>query len=221
MNYTWDFASLLQYRWVLLTGLEFTLGLTVASTVLGLALGTGIALLRLTRNRFLNAVVYVLTEIFRCTPMLVQLIWFYYALPILIGVSMSATTASLLTLTLYGASFYAEVVRGGIRAIEPGQWDAANALGIGRTRIMRHLILPQAVRVMLPALLNQTILQLKNSSLVSTLAVPDLVYQAEQVTAATFRPLEVYSMVAVVYFAVLFPVTLGVRVLEGRLARHA
>jgi len=134
---------------------------------------------------------------------------------------MSPALAATLTLTLYGGAFYAEIIRAGIQSIDAGQWDAGRALGLGRLLLMRKIILPQALKRMLPPLMNQSIIQLKNTSLVSVLAVPDLLYQGQVVTAAIYRPLEVYTLVALVYFAVLFPLTLAVQGLERRLAVHA
>jgi polar amino acid transport system permease protein len=124
-------------------------------------------------------------------------------------------------LSLYGGAFYAEIIRAGVLSIDAGQWDAGRSLGLGRLKLMRKIILPQALKRMLPPLMNQSIIQLKNTSLVSVLAVPDLLYQGQVVTAAIYRPLEVYTMVALVYFAVLFPLTLAVQGLERRLAAHA
>jgi polar amino acid transport system permease protein len=159
-------------------------------------------------------------EVFRCTPLLVQLVWVYYALPVLIGVDMSATTACFLTLSLYAGSFYAEVFRGGIEAIDRGQWEAGQAIGMREGRIFRRIVLPQAIQVMVPSFINQTIMQLKNTSLVSTVAVGDLLYQGSVITAASYRPLEVYTTIAVLYFVVLFPLTLVADQIEQRLGAH-
>src|SRR5215472_12806370 len=116
-------------------------------------------------------------------------------------------------------AFYAEIIRGGVNSIERGQWDAARAIGMRRGQVMRHVILPQAVKRMIPPFMNQSIIQLKNTSLVSTIAVADLLYNGTIITAPTYRPLEVYTMVAVIYFIVLFPLTLGAQQVERRLAR--
>ncbi len=219
MHYQWDFSALLRYRGLLASGVLYTIGFTLITAVLGLLAGLLIGLGRLAPSRLVTAPLIAFTEIFRCTPVLVQLVWFYYALPVLIGVSMSPAVAAILTLTLYGGSFYAEIIRGGIVSIERGQWDAARAIGMRRGIMMRHIIVPQALKQMLPPLVNQTILQLKNTSLVSILAVPDLLYQGQLITSATYRPLEVYTTIAVLYFAILFPATMYVQSLERRLRR--
>ena len=136
-------------------------------------------------------------------------------------VELSPAAAAVIALSLNGGAFYAEIIRGGIRGVEAGQWDAGRALGMTRAKLMRSVVLPQALRRMVAPLVNQTILQLKNTSLVSTLAVPDLLYQGQLITSATYRPLEVYTMVAVVYFAILLPLTQLARLLEARPSRVA
>jgi polar amino acid transport system permease protein len=219
MPYQWDFGSLLPYRGLILVGTLTTVGFTVLTALLGLAVGIVVALGRLTGRRWISAPLVGLVEVFRCTPVLVQLVWCFYALPVLIGVEMSPSTAAALTLSMYGGSFYAEIIRGGIASIERGQWDAGRALGLKRLALMRLVIMPQALKRMVPPLVSQTILQLKNTSLVSVLAVPDLLYQGQLITSATYRPLETYTMVAVIYFLLLFPLTRLAQGLERRLAR--
>jgi polar amino acid transport system permease protein len=121
-------------------------------------------------------------------------------------------------LSFYTGSFYAEIFRGGILSIESGQWDAARALGLRWGTAMRFIVLPQAVRRMIPPFMNQSIIQLKNTSLVSTIAVPELLYQGTLITADTYRPLETYTVVALIYFALLFPMTRLVQAYEHHLA---
>ena len=165
----------------------------------------------------LNIPLIAFIEVFRCTPLLVQIVWFHYALPVLLGVRIPATVAAVMTLSCYTGAFHAEIFRGGIVSIEPGQWDAARALGLGRWAMMRRVILPQAVRRMIPPFVNQSITQLKNTSLVSTIAVPDLLYNGTLITAETYRPLEVYTVIAVIYFVLLFPGTVLAQWYERRL----
>ncbi|RVU14531.1 amino acid ABC transporter permease [Methylobacterium oryzihabitans] len=219
MPYEWDFSFLLPYSRLIGIGAAYTAGFTVVTAAAGLVVGGAIAMARLAGLRLVSIPLIALVEVFRCTPVLVQLVWCYYALPILIGVELSPATAAFVTLTLYGAAFYAEIIRGGIASIDPGQWDAGRALGMRRAALMRRIVLPQALRRMLPPLVNQTVLQLKNTSLLSVLAVPDLLYQGQLITSATYRPLETYTMIAVIYFLILFPLTAFARHLERRLAR--
>ncbi len=219
MGYQWGFGFLLRYTHLFLVGVGVTLAYTVGTVALGLAIGLVLGLGRLSRSRWVNAPLVGFIEVFRCTPLLVQIIWFYYALPVILDVQIPAAVAAVLVLSLYTGAFYAEIFRGGIVSIEAGQWDAARALGLRRWGVMRLVVLPQAVRRMVPPFMNQSIIQLKNTSLVSTIAVPDLLYQGTLITADTYRPLEVYTVVAVIYFALLFPATRLVQWYEGRLAR--
>ena len=219
MGYQWGFGFLLRYTHLFLVGIGVTLAYTVGTVLLGLAIGLVLGLARLSRSRWVNAPLVALIEVFRCTPLLVQIIWFYYALPVILDVQIPAAVAAVLVLSLYTGAFYAEIFRGGIVSIEAGQWDAARALGLRRWGVMRLVVLPQAVRRMVPPFMNQSIIQLKNTSLVSTIAVPDLLYQGTLITADTYRPLEVYTVVAVIYFCLLFPATRLVQWYEGRFAR--
>ena len=218
-GYPWDFSFLWAYRGLILTGLGVTIAYTIATILLGLLVGLVTGLLRLSRNPVITAPLVAYVEIFRCTPLLVQIIWFYYALPVVLGIDIPAPVAAILVLSLYTGAFYAEIIRGGVNSIERGQWDAARAIGMRRRQVMRHVILPQAVKRMIPPFMNQSIIQLKNTSLVSTIAVADLLYEGTIITAATYRPLEVYTMVAIIYFLVLFPLTLAAQQVERRLAR--
>jgi polar amino acid transport system permease protein len=220
MHYQWDFAFLLRYTPLFWHGVLVTLGYTAGTILLGLLLGLIIGIARLSKSRVLNIPLIGFIEAFRCTPLLVQIVWFYYALPVLLGIQIPATVAAVATLSCYTGAFYAEIFRGGIVSIERGQWDAARALGLSPLVMMRLVILPQAVRRMVPPFVNQSITQLKNTSLVSTIAVPDLLYQGTLVTADTYRPLEVYTVVALIYFALLFPSTLLAQAYERHLARR-
>jgi polar amino acid transport system permease protein len=219
MHYEWDFWFLLRYTPLFERGVLVTLAYTAGTISLGLVVGLLVGLGRLSKSKLLNLPLIGFIEVFRCTPLLVQIVWFYYALPVLLGIQIPATAAAVMTLSLYTAAFYAEIFRGGIVSIERGQWDAARALGLSRWNMMRKVILPQAVRRMVPPFVNQSITQLKNTSLVSTIAVPDLLYQGTLITADTYRPLEVYTVVALVYFTMLFPSTLLAQAYERHLSK--
>ena len=182
-GYAWDFSFLWHYRELILFGLGVTIAYTIGTILIGLAIGLLTGLLRLSPNKLLTAPLVAYVEIFRCTPLLVQIIWFYYALPVVLGVNIPATVAATLVLSLYTGAFYAEIVRGGVNSIERGQWDAARAIGMRRGQVMRYVVLPQAVKRMIPPFMNQSIIQLKNTSLVSTIAVADLLYEGQMITA--------------------------------------
>ncbi|MGY3452853.1 amino acid ABC transporter permease [Bradyrhizobium sp. USDA 4353] len=208
MNYTWDFAILGKYSHLFWVGLGWTMAYTLGTILLGTLIGLLVGIIRLRRPVVIDWLLIAYIELFRCTPLLVQIIWFYYAFPVVIGVNIPAHVAAVTVLSLYGGAFYAEIIRGSIESVPRGQWDAARALGLRPWRMMRLVILPQALKPMLAPYVNQSVTQLKNTSLVSVIAVPDLVYNATLINADTYRPLEVYTIIAIIYFAILFPATL-------------
>ena len=214
MNYVWDFAILGKYSHLFWLGIGWTMAYTVGTVILGTLIGLVVGIIRLKRPPVIDWLLIAYIELFRCTPLLVQIIWFYYAFPVVIGVNIPAPVAAVSVLSLYGGAFYAEIIRGSIESIHVGQWDAARALGLKPWHILRLVILPQALKPMLAPYVNQSVTQLKNTSLVSVIAVPDLVYNATLINADTYRPLEVYTIVALIYFAILFPATLVARRLE-------
>lgn len=206
-----DWSVITQNAHLFAWGLVVTLEYTVITCILGLIVGLLIALVQLSPLKTLRIIGMLFVEFFRNVPLLVWLLWSYYALPIFAGINISKQAAGILALSLYGGAYYAEILRAGIQSLDHGQADAAKALGMRSWQAMRRIILPQALRRMVPALMNQSILQFKNTSLVSVLAVPDLVYQGQMAAHDSFRPLETYTAVAVAYFVILFPLTLYVR----------
>lgn len=207
MSYKWDFGVLLPYLTLLLQGLGYTVTFALGTIAFGLIVGLTFCAARMSSIAPLRWLAIFVIEVFRCTPVLVQLVWVYYALPALLPLKLTPWAAATIVLSGYAGAFYGEIFRAGILSIGVGQTDAGKALGLSRVQIMRLIILPQAIKRMVPPFMNQSILQLKNTSLVSTLAVPDILYQGIQVTSATYRPLEVYTVVAGCYFFVLFPAT--------------
>jgi polar amino acid transport system permease protein len=216
--YQWHFDIVWGYRWLFLTGTAVTIGLTIAIVILGMVVGLIAGIAQISRSPVLRWLSWAYIEMFRLTPLLVLLLWFYYALPIMTGIKLDALPAAIVTLSLYGGSFYAEVIRGGIVSIEPGQSEAGLALGMMPARVMRRIVLPQAIKRMIPPLMNQSIIQFKNTSLVSVLAVPDLLYQGQIVAMDTYRALETYTLIAAIYVVVLLPLTAIVKRAEKQLA---
>ena len=175
MHYVWDFGILVKYSHLFWLGLGWTIAYTIGTIFLGTLIGLVVGVLRLGRWPVIDWLLVAYIELFRCTPLLVQIIWFYYAFPVVIGVNIPAHVAAVSVLSLYGGAFYAEIVRGSIESVPIGQWDAAKALGFRGWRLMRLVILPQAMKPMMAPYVNQSVTQLKNTSLVSIIAVPDLV----------------------------------------------
>ena len=216
--YQWDFTPVLVNSGMLAAGLGNTLKLTVTALAFGVPLGLGLALLRLARWRILSLPAGIVVEFFRTTPPMVQLFWFFFALPILIQVEMTPFVAAALTFSIQSAAFFAEVFRAGIVSIDSGQSDAARALGMTGAQSMRRIILPQAVKRMIPAFMERSIELMKTTTLVATVAYADLLFQANELAQKTFRPLEVFTVTALIYFAVIYLVSLVVHRIERRLA---
>ena len=216
MIYHWDFGAVLREPDMLLTGFVITMTYSLATIAGGLLIGFVCGMALLSRHEILVAPISFYVQVFRCTPLLIQIIWFYYALPVLINFDMPAWLAAGLGLTCYMGAFSAEIFRGGIQSIDKGQWQAARAIGMMPRQVMWRIILPQATRRMLPPFVNQSILQLKNTSLLSVVAVPDLMYEGTVIVSSTFRPLEVYTTLAGVYFLILYPMQKLAKRLERR-----
>ena len=219
MHYHWDLAMVLADtdRWW--HGIGITLLYSVATVAGGILIGVFCGLALLGQKRWITLPLEGYVEIFRCTPLLIQIVWFYYALPILLNFSLPAWAAAGLGLTLYMGAFCTEIFRAGVMSIGRGQWQAGRALGMTYAQLMRRIVLPQAVRRMIPPLVNQSITQLKNTALLYVVAVPDLMYTSSIITAETYRPLEVYTTAAAIYFILLYPLTLFAKRLETRVDR--
>jgi len=221
MQYHWDFGAVWLHKTMLLAGLIGTFRLAVVSIALGVVVGIFVAMARLSSHRWLSSPATWFTEFYRNTPPIVHFFWFFYALPIVANISLDPYWAAVIALSTQSGAFYAEVFRGGIRSIERGQWEGARAIGMKYPQIMTRIILPQATRRMVGPFVERSFELLKTTSLASTLAYADLLYQAMQVNSLTFRPLEVYSTVAFLYFVSLLTMSMLVRIGEHRLARYA
>lgn len=219
-SYQWNFHVVVQYLPVLLRGLVYTLEITGLGIGFSLTLGTIVAMCRLSKFLPLRVVVTAYIEVMRGTPMLVQLVWFYYALPIITGIQLPAFEAVVLAFSLNGGAFYGEAIRSGIQAVAKEQVETASILGLSYVQRMRYVVVPQAFRTVLPVLISLSISLFKDTSLVSTLGLADLMYNGESVATATYRPLEIFTTVAALYFIVALPVTILLRRLEIHLSRH-
>ena len=216
--YEWDFSVIFQNYPLLLLGLINTLKVTVVALCFGIPIGLFVALLRLSSRRWVAMPAGLFIEFFRSTPPLAQLFWIFFALPIIIDVEIDPYTASVLTFSIQSSAFFAEVFRAGIISMEKGQWEAGYAIGMKRIQVLKRIILPQAVKRMIPAFLERIIELMKTTTLVSTIAYSDLLFQANAISQITYRPLEVFTVAAAMYFMVLFPTNVAVRRLERRLA---
>ena len=214
---TLNFAAILPSLPIILEGLVITLKFTVTSLICGLPLGFLLALLKISPKKILRTFAQGYTSIFRGTPLLVQLGLFYYATPQLTGYTISAFEAGVLTFSLNSAAYSSEIIRAGIESIDIGQWEAGQVLGLSRFQLLIGIILPQAVRNVLPALVNEMVDLLKESALVSTIGEADLLRQAQKVASEKYLYFEPLIIAAACYYVMVMLISFCAKKLEQRL----
>jgi polar amino acid transport system permease protein len=219
MNYDWDFGAVFRHGDSLLEGAIGTLHMTAVALAMAVPLGLILALLRLANNRLLSRLAVFYIEFFRSSSQFALIYWFFYAFPVLVNLNLDALAAGSLAIAAHFSAIFSEVFRAGIVSIHAGQWEAAKAIGLNRTTILRCVILPQAFRRTLPVLFTHAIDLLKATSFVSAISFTELSFSAAQIASETYRPIETYLVVGAIYFATIFLASQGVRGLERRLAR--
>ena len=201
----------------LLSGITITIYISVISIILAMIMGLVVALPSLSNNKFLSYFNIAYVEIVRAIPLLVLILWIYYGLPIMTGISFSPFVSGIVALTISESAFQAEIFRAGINSINKGQYEVASSLGMNFWKKMRLVILPQAIKVVLPALGNQFVYVLKMSSLVSIIGIADLTRKANELVVSTYRPLEISTFLILEYLVLILIVSYFVRKLEHRL----
>jgi His/Glu/Gln/Arg/opine family amino acid ABC transporter permease subunit len=204
----------------LMSGLQWTLIISATSLVFAMIGGLVLALMDMSRFWALRAVGLTFGELIRNTPILVQLLWVYYVLPIVFGIRITSLSAILIGLSVYMAAFMSEVYRAGIQAVPNGQREAAQVLGLTPVQSFRRIVLPQAIRMTLPPLASNFVQLIKFSSLGAVISVTEITRRGMELSSSTFRPLEIFSFIAVVYFIICWPLAMGIRLWEQRLARR-
>lgn len=214
MNYTFDFNSISFAP--LLRGLVVSLELTVAANIIGVIAGFGLALLLMSPYRLLRMPFMLFVEFFRCTPAIVQIVWIFYCVPMLFDVFLDPITMGVMALGLNLTAFNAEAYRASVQAVPREQLDAGIALGLNPWQRVLYIVFPTAFRASVPVLLTNGIVIFQQSALVAIVAIADLMYEAKSLATETYRPIETFTVVALIYFAVSFPVTQIVGFLERR-----
>jgi polar amino acid transport system permease protein len=205
-----DFGVIADNWRFLAYGVGVTILLSLVSGVTSLVTGLGVALLRLYGPRWLRPAIVLYVDSMRAIPVLVVLVWTFFALPLLTGITMSPFAAALIGLTVHLAAYAAEIVRAGVESVRPGQTRAALALGMSRAQVLRRIVLPQAIVRMLPAFGSLLSVTIKDTAIASVIAVPELMRQSETVAGQSFQPIEVFTFAMLLYFLMLYPVTRGV-----------
>ena len=207
----------IKYDTVFLSGLVGTLWISAVVVLLGTVLGMFIALLRMGKSRLLNAIADIYIEVLRGTPILLQLYFFWIGLPKLLPFEMSDTTCIVTALVINSSAYISEIIRAGIGAVDKGQWEAAKSIGLSKKNMMTRVILPQAVKNILPALCNEFISTVKGTSLASVFFVGELMTSYKSVQSATFLALQSLTIVGIIYFILNFVLSRLLRLLERRL----
>ena len=204
----------------LISGITTTIYISTISIVIAMAVGLLIAIPAITKNKYLSYINVFYVEVVRSVPLLVLILWVYYGLPILTGFSFSPFVSGIIALSISESAFMAEIFRGGINAIKKTQWEAATSLGLNFSKKLKLVILPQAFKVILPALGNQFVYVLKMSSLVSIIGISDLTRKANELVVSTYRPLEIYTFLILEYLILILIVSYFVRKLEKKLKKN-
>ncbi|WP_230304613.1 MULTISPECIES: amino acid ABC transporter substrate-binding protein/permease [unclassified Rhodococcus (in: high G+C Gram-positive bacteria)] len=212
--------GLLRSTWqLLLEGLWLTLVLSVVSIAIALVLGALFGLMRVSRNIVLRGIGTAYVDVFRGTPLLVQAFFIYFGIPAAAGFQMSAFTAGIITLSLNAGAYMAEIVRGGILSVDKGQMEAARSLGIGYLPAMRKVVMPQAVRTMIPSYINQFVITLKDTSILSVIGIAELTQTGRIIIARNFQSFQMWLIIGVIYFVVIMALTKLSDRLEKRINR--
>ena len=201
----------------LLSGLSITISISLLSIFSSLLIGFFVSLLGFSSTKIFVWINRFYIEIFRSVPLLVLLLWVYYGLPVIFGISFGAFIAGIISLAISDSAFEAEIFRAGLQSVSKGQRDAAKSIGLNKYQEMRFIILPQALRIILPAIGNQFIYVLKMSSLVSIIGLADLTRKANELVVSVYRPLEVYTFLVFEYLILILIISFFVRKLEKKL----
>ncbi len=217
-----------QFRWdvipnnldFLMSGLQMTLIISATALFFAMIGGLLLALVDMSRYLAVRAIGLAIGEVIRNTPILVQLLWVYYVLPIVFNIRISSLAAILIGLSVYMAAFMSEVYRAGIQAVPKGHREAAQVLGLTPFQSFRRIVLPQAIRFTLPPLASNFVQLIKFSSLGAVISVTEITRRGMELSSSTFRPLEIFSFIAVVYFFICWPLSMTIRIWEHRLAQR-
>ncbi|MBG9815923.1 MULTISPECIES: amino acid ABC transporter permease [Bacillus] len=200
----------------LMDGLQTTLYIFVVAIILGFIIGLIVALFRLSPFKILNFIALIFVNAIRGTPFIVQLFFIYFGLNTLEFISLDRVPAGIITVAINAGAYFSEIIRAGIQSIDKGQTEAARSLGFTGGQNMRFIVLPQAFRRMLPAITNQAIISLKDTSLLSIIGIADIMQRGQVQASATFDPLNVWLIVGVIYFVIIYLLSLLASYAERR-----
>ena len=223
-NYNWGWYAISPFNQLgstnisfLISGLGFTVSVSIISIFFATLLGILISIIGLSKLKFVRYINITYIEIIRSVPVLVMILWIYYGLPVLMGINFTAFTAGIIALSICDSPFLAEIFRSGFEAVPKGQNEAGTSLGMRFYERFRLIILPQAIKIILPALGNQFVYMLKMSSLVSIIGLNELTRKANELVVSQYRPLEIYTFLVLEYLVLILVISYLVRRMEKKL----
>lgn len=218
---TFNWAGVIEFLPALLVGLYYTLLVAIAGIGIGFVIGAFVGLGRISQFKPIYWLATVYVEVIRGTPVLVQAMWIYFALPLLINYTLPSLLAGIIVIALNSGAYIAEIVRGAVQSVDKGQMEAGRSLGMGKHTTMLNVIWPQAFKRMIPPLGNQFIISLKDTSLLSVILVPELMFQGRMIAASHFNTVEIYTTVAVFYLVITLTLSKVLSITEKRLDRRS
>ena len=210
----------IKYRHYYITGIKVTLLLSLLSLIIGTTLGSLLSLMKLSKSKILSLIASIYIELVRGTPMMVQIAIVYFGSFVLTGVNINGFLAALIAVSLNSAAYVAEIIRSGIQSVDKGQTEASRSLGMSSSQTMRYIILPQAVKNILPTFGNEFVTLIKETSVASTIGVADLMYASKIVQSSSYQPFNPLIIVAIIYFIFTFSLSQLIRIFERRLAHN-
>ena len=224
-NYNWGWYAVSPFNNIgssnlnfLLSGLGYTISISLISIFFATLLGLAISMIGLSKSRIVKTLNISYIEIIRSVPVLVMILWIYYGLPVLVGINFTAFVAGIIALSICDSPFIAEIFRSGFEAVPKGQSEAGTSLGMSFFKRFRLITLPQAIKIILPALGNQFVYMLKMSSLVSIIGLDELTRKANELVVSQYRPLEIYTFLVLEYLVLILVISYLVRKMEKKLS---
>jgi polar amino acid transport system permease protein len=215
MKYTWQFRIIWDYKDELIQGAMITLELSIISILLAVILGLVWGTARHSHRRLFYVPSTLIVEFFRDTPILIQMFWFFYCIPALTGMRITAQVTAITALSLYYSVYLGEIFRAGIESIDKGLVEAGKVLGMSHFQVLKRIVLPIAIRRMIPPCMNEFTSLIKSSAAASFLAVPELLHVSNNINLTIYRPMEVFTVCALIYFILIYPLAVLSRKIEG------
>lgn len=216
-SFQFEWSAMTDALPTLMQGVKFTLLISLLGILLGFLVGIVVGLARVSTNKLIYSIATIYVEVIRGTPLMVQALWIYFALPLIFGIRIDPLVAGVATIAINAGAYISEIIRGAIQGVDKGQTEAGRSLGLSKFRTFLHIVWPQALKSALPSLGNQFIISLKDTSLLTVIGVGELTRQGTIVVSTNFRAVEVYTMVALLYLVMTLSISLLLRFMERKM----